>query len=391
MRVLVTGSSGQLGRETARQLARDHHVFGLDLVPGPRTTHTGSIADVALVGLLAGQVDAIVHTASLHAPQVGLASDDEFAAVNVEATRLLLEAAARSGHRRFVYTSTTSVYGGALLSAHRAVWVDESLEPAARDIYDTTKLAAERLCRQFAHDRGLPAIVLRTSRLFPEEAELVAAYRLHRGIDPRDAAAAHVAALAGGAPFAILNISARSPFREHELAELRRDPAAAIARHAPHAPAAFAAHGWRLPASIDRVYVIAEAERVLDWHPRHGLDAVLRLPARWLYHLLDAGAEAARRGAPLYAPDSLAHEGFVHCSFQPDVVETSRLHFPPDAPLRALRIDPRRLGVAIEEAATPRGPMPHVFGPIRPEAVVEVLPLDQLAGAPDALGDPGVA
>jgi UDP-glucose 4-epimerase len=388
VRVLVTGSSGQLGREVARQLAGDHDVLGLDLVPGPRTTHTGSVTDAALVGRLAGEVDATVHTASLHAPHVGRASEDEFAAVNVEGTRLLLEAAARSRHRRFVYTSTTSVYGGAMHAEDRAVWVTEHIEPAPRDVYDRTKLAAEALCRQAAA-RGLPAIVLRISRMFPEEAELVAAYRLHRGIDPRDAAAAHAAALGadlpGDEPFALLNVSARSPFGRGELVELRRDPAAAIARHHPEAPAAFAALGWRLPASIDRVYVSDEAGRVLGWRARHGLDALLCQPPRWLYHLLDADAEAERRRVTLYAPASLASEGFIHCSFRPDVEETARLYFPPGARLHALRIDPRRLGVAALEAPTPRGPMPHVFGPLRREAVVEVLDVDALGAAPDSL------
>ncbi|HKE20581.1 MAG TPA: DUF952 domain-containing protein [Kofleriaceae bacterium] len=391
MRVLVTGSSGQLGREIARQLAghQQHDVLGLDLEPGPRTTHLGSITDGALVRRLAGEVDAIVHTASLHAPHVAGASEEAFAAVNVEGTRLLLEAAAARGHRRFVYTSTTSVYGSAMqapymLAPDRAVWVTEELEPAPRDIYDRTKLAAEALCRRAAQG-GLSAIALRTSRMFPEEGELVAAYRLHRGVDPRDAAAAHVAALEARTPFAVLNVACTSPFGPDELVELWRDPAAVIARHCPGAAAAFAAHGWRLPTSIDRVYATGEAERLLGWRARHGLDALLNLPGRWLYHLIEADGDAARRRAPLHAPDSLALEGFIHCSFQPDVAESARLHFPPGARLLALRIDPRRLGIAAVEAPTPRGPMPHLFGPLRREAVVEVLELDAVGAAPDSL------
>ena len=45
MRVLVTGSTGQLGAAVARVLTPDHEVLGLDLLPGPETTHIGSLAD----------------------------------------------------------------------------------------------------------------------------------------------------------------------------------------------------------------------------------------------------------------------------------------------------------------------------------------------------------
>src|SRR5262245_58530049 len=121
MRVLVTGSSGQLGREIARQLAADHDVLGLDLLAGPRTTHQGSVADRDLVHRLVDKVEAVVHSAALHAPHIGQFSDEEFQAVNVEGTRYLLEAA-RARNARFIHTSTTSVYGDAMLSADRAVW-----------------------------------------------------------------------------------------------------------------------------------------------------------------------------------------------------------------------------------------------------------------------------
>lgn len=100
---------------------------------------------------------------------------------------------------------------------------------------------------------------------------------------------------------------------------------------------------------------------------------------RWLYHLLP-------RHLPLddpYAPASLAAEGFVHCSYKPAVAESARLHFPPGAALDVLQIDPRRLELRVEDADTPRGPMPHVFGPIPRRAVVARLPLSALDDAPD--------
>jgi UDP-glucose 4-epimerase len=358
MPVLVTGSSGQLGQEVARQLASTEPVRGLDAVAGPRTTHVGNLADAALVATLVDLVDAVVHACD----------------ADVEETRALLEAAAARGHR-LVLTSTTSVYGGA------DGWITEDVEPAPLDDAARRALAVEALCRRIAAERDLAATVLRTAPYWPDEPARVAASRLSCGIDPRDAAAAHVAALASGnSGFTVVNVSARSPFERADLADLRRDTASTIARHDPRAAAELAARGW-LPASIDRVIATDEAERALGWRSRYGLDSLLCIPARWLYHLF----EADRPRSEVLAPASLGREGFVHCSYRDEVADTARLHFPAGARLHVLRIDPRLLGVAVEEAATPRGPMPHVFGPIRPAAVVEVLDLPAVRDAPDQL------
>jgi cyclohexyl-isocyanide hydratase len=101
---------------------------------------------------------------------------------------------------------------------------------------------------------------------------------------------------------------------------------------------------------------------------------------RWLYHLLPR--RDARLDAP-YAPPGLAAEGFVHCSFRDEVLESARLHFAPGEDLVALRIDPRRLDVPVEIADTPRGPMPHVHGSIPADALRGALDLAAVAGAPD--------
>jgi uncharacterized protein (DUF952 family) len=87
-----------------------------------------------------------------------------------------------------------------------------------------------------------------------------------------------------------------------------------------------------------------------------------------------------------YAPSSLASEGFVHCSYAPSVHETVALYFAADARLRVLEIDPRLLTAAIDVAETPRGPMPHVLGPIPRSAVVAVFERAELPGTlPDEI------
>ena len=101
--------------------------------------------------------------------------------------------------------------------------------------------------------------------------------------------------------------------------------------------------------------------------------------SRWLYHVLRVEEDL---GDP-YTPRSLAAEGFVHCSWQPDAAESARRYFTPDARIHVLRIDPRQL--VVEVADTPRGPMPHVYGAIPRSAVVEVLEVGDLEGAPDEI------
>jgi uncharacterized protein (DUF952 family) len=96
-----------------------------------------------------------------------------------------------------------------------------------------------------------------------------------------------------------------------------------------------------------------------------------------LFHILTAEAYE-RWDTDAYAPPSLATEGFIHASYREAVEESARLYFPADARLMVMRIDPRKLDVRVEDAVTPRGPMPHIFGPIPREAVDSVVALGDL-------------
>jgi nucleoside-diphosphate-sugar epimerase len=275
--VLVTGSSGRVGSAICELLSAEHDVAGLDLRPGPYTTHLGTIVDRDVVASAARDVEAIVHTASLHAPDLNRASPREFVAVNVLGTRNLLDRATALNVRRFVYSSTTSVYGRALVPHDdRAVWVTESLIPQPRDIYDQTKREAERLCQQSTDRGAVPCVSLRFSRCFPEPAHLVATYRLYRGVDVRDVAEAHRLALhAAFTHYEALNISARTPFVPADCRRLLNDPASVIRSYFPDVDPVFASRGWPLPTSIDRVYAIDRAESRLGYHPRYNFRALI--------------------------------------------------------------------------------------------------------------------
>jgi len=277
MRILITGSSGQLGAAIAQQLSTEHEPIGIDIVPGQWTQQIVSITHRQTLFYLTKRIDAIIHTASLHQPHIATYTKQEFIDTNVTGTLNLLEAAIATGVQRFVYTSTTSLYGSAMVPSNKAVWVTEDLLPHPRDIYDHTKITAERLCQRFASDTGFPIRCLRVSRFFAQSPKLQALYRLYRGVDVRDAATAHTLAITNqNNTFDIFNISARSPFQESDTTQLLHDAPSVLRRYVPDIEQIFSRQGWKIPSSIDRVYSIEKAERLLGYRPAYNFSEYMQ-------------------------------------------------------------------------------------------------------------------
>ena len=286
MRVLVTGSSGHLGEGLVRTL-RDqaHEVVGLDTVVSPFTSHPGSIIDREHVRRCVQGVDTIIHTATLHKPHVATHTRQQFIDTNITGTLNLLEEAVAAGVRSFVFTSTTSAFGHALIPppGAPAAWVTEDVRPVPKNIYGVTKTAAEDVCELFHRLYRLPCLILRTSRFFPEaddDAAMRAAYDdgnlkvnelLHRRVDLHDVVDAHLLAVqkAPTLGFGKYIISATTPFLPEDLAELRTDAVRVVARRVPAYEEPYARRGWVLFPRIDRVYVNERAQRELGWRPRY--------------------------------------------------------------------------------------------------------------------------
>jgi nucleoside-diphosphate-sugar epimerase len=302
MRILLTGSSGWLGRFLAPRLrAAGHVVLGLDVAAGTETEIRGTVADRALVDRVFADYhpQAVIHAGALHKPDVIRYPAQSFIDANVTGTLNLLEAATAAGHDRFIFTSTTSLMISDAIrreAADHAVWLDETAGPLSpRNIYGVTKLAAEGLCRVHHLEHGLNCIVLRTGRFFPEEDDthrdlsgenMKANEFLHRRTTVEDVAEAHVVALerAPEVGFGTYIISAPTPFRREDSEALKLDAASVIADIFPESAALYAARGWRLPLSIGRVYDASAAERALGFRARTDFAAVLA---------------ALRAGAPL--------------------------------------------------------------------------------------------
>lgn len=288
MNVLVTGSSGRIGRAVLQALqAQGHRAQGLDLRPDATTRWVGEVDDAALLARALHGQQAVVHAAALHAPQVGRVPDAQFDRVNVQATRRLAEAALQAGVRRLVYTSTTALYGAggdaAEACAAPVPWITEHTAPQPRTIYHRSKLAAEGvLAEAAAASRGaLGVCILRMSRCFPEPVPAMALYRLHRGVDARDVAQAHVLALSHPLPaagVACFIVSGPPPFLPEDVPLLRSQLRQVLQQRCPPLLQAFEQHGWPVPAGIDRVYDPACALQQLGWRPQHGFESVL---AQW--------------------------------------------------------------------------------------------------------------
>src|SRR5262249_37144561 len=141
---------------------------------------------------------------------------------------------------RFVFTSTTSlmisheIWSGRERGVPSAIWIDEEMAPLLpRNIYGVSKLSAEHLCRMYSESHGLPMVVLRTARFFPEEDDMgheiiqsgentKANEFLYRRLTVEDAAEAHVHALQlePKLGFDTFIISALTPFHPDDCEDL---------------------------------------------------------------------------------------------------------------------------------------------------------------------------
>ncbi|HET9738519.1 MAG TPA: NAD(P)-dependent oxidoreductase [Solirubrobacteraceae bacterium] len=294
MRILVTGSSGHLGDALVRVLSEEaHEVVGIDILPSPSTSLVASVADRESVRRCMEGVDAVLHAATLHKPHVGSHSRQAFVDANVTGTLKLLEEAVAAGVGRFVFTSTTSAFGRALTPppGAPAAWITEDVVPIPRNVYGATKTAAEDLCELVHRDHGLPVLVLRTSRFFPEpddRDEVRAAYEdanlkvnelLYRRVDLADVVSAHQRALerAPEIGFGRYIVTATTPFTRDDLAELAVDAPAVVRRRFPGYEAVYEARGWRMFDAIERVYVNARAREELGWEPVYDFGRAVEL------------------------------------------------------------------------------------------------------------------
>jgi len=249
--VLVTGSTGLLGRYVVRDLVPHCRVFGFDLNRSsedfPQTI--GDVTDLAALRRACTGMDAVIHVAAM--PNIWSGTADRIVTVNVTGTWNVLQAAEEAGVKRVILCSSDSVVGFTVSSGSMKpplyAPVDLAHPLRATDPYAVSKVLGERIGKSFVERGKLEVVALRpVFVLYPEmisevkaRAQDPAAYKgpavggpsaagggpLWHYIDPRDAARAFRLALevpvfAGFEAFFICGSSTLAP--EPTLERLER-------------------------------------------------------------------------------------------------------------------------------------------------------------------------
>ncbi len=163
MKVLIVGGAGEIGRYLIKDFSNHgHEVVVLDQATKteemeklPITYLRGNLMDAALVNGSVQGMDVIINLAWSFADEPHTIFGDD-----IEGHINLLEAASQLGIQSFIYTSTATVYGRAVL--HPVTETHPCLIGDARKpLYALGKYTAEELCRYYHKERGLPVTIFR--------------------------------------------------------------------------------------------------------------------------------------------------------------------------------------------------------------------------------------
>ncbi len=164
VRVLVTGSSGQIGSfvvDEARRRGWEAKGLDLDADGGERTTVVGDVRDERVIRDALGGVDAVVHCAAQVSVERSLGRPQVDASHNLQGTLSVLEAARAEGVDRVVNVSSAAVYGDPEEVPLRE---DHPAQPASP--YGASKLAAETYARLYRDLHGLEAVSARPFNVY---------------------------------------------------------------------------------------------------------------------------------------------------------------------------------------------------------------------------------
>jgi UDP-glucose 4-epimerase len=171
MKVLVTGTAGQLGSYVAELLLGRHEVSGLDIRQCPYRgvkgiSRKGDIRDVMDVRKAVRGADAVVHCAAQVSVEKSTEDPLTDAETNVLGTIILLDESAKAGVGKFVYVASAAVYGNP-----RYQPIDEHHPTHPMSNYGASKLAGEKFALAFAQTTDMDAVSVRPFNFYSPRAD----------------------------------------------------------------------------------------------------------------------------------------------------------------------------------------------------------------------------
>ncbi|MCH9007182.1 NAD-dependent epimerase/dehydratase family protein [candidate division KSB1 bacterium] len=176
MKIFVTGAAGFLGRHLVHLFHTDKHEIVTIARPTSDVKHlaeknvkiiVGDLRDEKCIAEAAKGVDVIVHAAATLR-----GSWDDFHAINVAATRALLEQAVKNKVKRFVFISSVIVYDHTNSAVGTRFSEEMPYEEAQQTYYSKTKIEAEQLVNEFHRKKKLATVILRPAAIYGKRGPL---------------------------------------------------------------------------------------------------------------------------------------------------------------------------------------------------------------------------
>jgi len=166
-RIMVTGGAGLIGIEVCRQLAAkgcEVHLFDLgeqvqrvkNDIPEQVNVFYGSIVDLSSLRAAMADCDVVIHLAALLGVKRSEADKLRCIEINVDGTKNVLDCAVQHRVKKFVFASSSEVYGEPLENP----LTEESITQG-KTVYAVTKLVGEELCKAYGQKYPIDYVILR--------------------------------------------------------------------------------------------------------------------------------------------------------------------------------------------------------------------------------------
>ena len=295
MKVLVTGSEGDVGSALLPQLAKRVDAVGFDRRPhsGPMNVIQGDLLNPDEIMAALDGADAVVHVAAL-LPNRG--KPDMSVDLNVKATTNVLQAALDHGIKRFVYCSSVWASGQGFTEPYMPIDEDVPCKPIC--MYGQTKWMGELMTEYYGRQHGMETVVIRFCGF-----HRVRGYDADGSIDWANADIPALFLRYLGAGFKLMNpvdldeafgravetpdaigqrvvVGCYTPYIADDRAELKANPKAVAERYYPGAAALLDELGIDVPP-VEYYFSHANAQKVLGFRSQHDLGDLVRMYREW--------------------------------------------------------------------------------------------------------------